>query len=71
MWRFLSAITLAIIPGMTVAADAPAEAVLYDFEQAADLKGWANLELPKAAEPAVKIELAADHATSRGPADRH
>ena len=64
MWRFLSAITLALIPGMTAAADAPAEAVLYDFEQAADLKGWANLELPKAAEPAVKIELAADHATS-------
>src|SRR5262245_42573195 len=43
----------------------PAEVVLFDFEEA-DLKDWSNLELPdaKLKEPAAKIALSTDHATS-------
>lgn len=37
---------------------------LYDFETAADFKVWSNLDLPKAKEPPVRVELSADHATS-------
>jgi hypothetical protein len=39
---------------------------LFDFEDAADVAAWSNLVLPdkKAAEPAAKIELASEHATS-------
>jgi hypothetical protein len=33
-----------------------AEEVLFDFTKADSLKHWANLELPKAKEPAVKME---------------
>src|SRR5262249_44171887 len=44
----------------------PAAKVLFDFEDAADLEGWSNLELPdaKAKEPPVKLERVAEHATS-------
>jgi hypothetical protein len=40
--------------------------VLFDFEDAAGIKDWSNLELPdaKVKEPPVKIELSPDHATS-------
>jgi hypothetical protein len=40
--------------------------MLFDFEEAADLKAWANLELPetKEKEPPAKIELSTDHTTS-------
>ncbi|OAI46385.1 hypothetical protein AYO44_02140 [Planctomycetaceae bacterium SCGC AG-212-F19] len=42
------------------------EKVLFDFEDAAELKAWSNLELPdpKQKEPAARIELATEHATS-------
>jgi hypothetical protein len=41
------------------------EALLFDFEEQADLKAWSNLELPdpKLKEPPVRIELSRDHAT--------
>jgi hypothetical protein len=44
----------------------PAEVVLFDFEDPADLKDWSNLELPdaKLKEPAAKLGLSTDHATS-------
>jgi hypothetical protein len=40
--------------------------VLFDFENAADLKAWSNLVMPgaRSQEPAVKIELSPEHATS-------
>jgi hypothetical protein len=43
-----------------------AEVLLFDFEDAADLKAWSNLELPgaKLKEPPAKIEISSDHATS-------
>src|SRR5438067_11535630 len=52
-----------------LAADAKPEPkvdVLFDFEDAAGLKDWANLESPdaKAKEPPVRIELSDEHATS-------
>jgi hypothetical protein len=49
-----------------VAAEKPADEVLFDFEDEADLKPWTNLVLPdaKEKEPPAKIELSADHATS-------
>ena len=39
---------------------------LFDFEDAAELKLWSNLELPdaKPKEPAAKFELSAEHVTS-------
>ena len=42
------------------------ERLLFDFEDAAGLKAWANLESPDAREPEprVQIALAAEHATS-------
>lgn len=44
---------------------APKEALLYDFEDAADLKTWSNLELPdaKQKEPPAKFELSTENAT--------
>jgi hypothetical protein len=43
----------------------PKEMLLFDFEEAADLRAWSNLELPdpKQKEPPVKIELSAENAT--------
>src|SRR5262249_1832746 len=43
-----------------------ADKVLFDFEDDADLKAWSNLELPAPApkEPAAKVELSTDNATS-------
>jgi hypothetical protein len=45
---------------------APADRVLFDFEDAAELKAWSNLEPPdaKVKEPPVRIEPSTDHATS-------
>jgi hypothetical protein len=62
-------LTLGIVPLLVVALMAaepnPAK-VLFDFEDPADLKAWSNLELPDAKhkEPAAKIELSDEHATS-------
>ncbi|MCE9531892.1 MAG: DNRLRE domain-containing protein [Planctomycetes bacterium] len=43
-----------------------ADKILFDFEDAADVKGWSNLDLgdPKTKEPTAKWELSTDHATS-------
>ena len=49
------------------AADAPARVqVLFDFEEAADVARWTNLQLPdaKTKEPPVRIERVAESATS-------
>jgi hypothetical protein len=42
------------------------DGVLFDFEDAADLKAWTNLELPnaKVKEPAARIERSTENATS-------
>jgi hypothetical protein len=55
-----------LLPGSILAADPPADKLLYDFEDVDDLKAWSNLELPDAREkePPVKLELSTDHATS-------
>ena len=40
--------------------------MLFDFEDAAELKAWSNLELPdaKQKEPPARFELSTEHATS-------
>lgn len=47
-------------------ASKPADAMLFDFEKDEDLKAWAPLDLPdaKVKEPAAKVELSAEGATS-------
>jgi hypothetical protein len=52
--------------GAAEAQSAPAETVLFDFEEPSDLKAWTNLELPDAKdkEPPAQLALATDHATS-------
>jgi len=53
-------------PAWPQSKPAPKEVLLFDFEDPADLKAWSNLELPgaKVKEPAAKLELSDDHATS-------
>jgi hypothetical protein len=60
------AILVPVLAGSVVAADKPAVKVLFDFEEATDLKAWSNLVLPRAKEkePPAKIELSPEHATS-------
>jgi hypothetical protein len=67
MKRLLFLTVLAL--GATSSAGAPAppeDLVLFDFEDAADLKAWTNLELPgtKVKEPPAVIERSAEMATS-------
>jgi hypothetical protein len=52
--------------GLTAVADEPKELLLFDFEEAADLEAWANLELPDARvkEPTARLERSTDNATS-------
>jgi hypothetical protein len=62
----VSCLVLAI-PPLGASAKSPAkDKILYDFEDAADLKAWSNLVLPAAKdkEPPAKIELSTEHATS-------
>jgi hypothetical protein len=62
-----TALVLAAVPASaSSAADAPAEKVVYDFEDPAGIKAWSNLVPPGAAdkEPPVKVEQSADHATA-------
>src|SRR5262249_55461480 len=49
-----------------VASAQPEELLLFDFEEAGDLKAWTNLELPggKVKEPAARIERSTDLASS-------
>jgi hypothetical protein len=54
-------------PSFGICAQPPVkEKVLYDFEDADDLKAWENLVLPgaKDKEPPIKIELSTEYATS-------
>jgi hypothetical protein len=55
-----------VLTGSVTAAAQPAVKVLFDFEEATDIKAWSNLELSdtKEKEPLAKIELSTDHATS-------
>jgi WD40 repeat protein len=48
------------------AKDPPSEKMLFDFEDAMDLKAWSNLELPRPAtkEPPARVELSKENATS-------
>jgi hypothetical protein len=58
---------LALWPtGSTASPAQPEDLLLFDFEQAGDLKAWTNLELTdaKVKEPAAQIERSADRATS-------
>jgi hypothetical protein len=52
--------------GSTAIAEEPKELLLFDFEEAADLDAWANLEPPdaKVKEPAARLERSTDKATS-------
>ena len=47
-------------------APVPPQAMLFDFEDPAEAAGWSMLKLPESAkdEPAARVELSADHATS-------
>lgn len=62
-WILLAA---AMAINVVSAAEPAQEVLLYDFEDAAVLKGWSHLELPGAAEqePAVKLAIVANHATA-------
>jgi hypothetical protein len=65
--RFLGLLVLMLFPvGAIRGADEPANKVICDFEDPADLKVWSNLALTgaKEKEPLVKIERSTDHATS-------
>jgi hypothetical protein len=57
---------LAFAVAPSAPAAPPAEKILFDFEDPADLQGWSNLEPPDARqnEPPVKLEIAAGNATS-------
>lgn len=61
------AILLLLAPAVTSAArPAATEAVLFDFEEEADVATWAPRAIPevKESEPAPRIERVTDHATS-------
>lgn len=64
--RLLSLAAMVALAATLGAADKPEPVarVLFDFEDPADLKAWANLELPDAKEPPAKLELSTDHATA-------
>jgi hypothetical protein len=67
MKKLLSLTVLAwSLAGSTVASAPPEELLLFDFEEAADLKAWTNLEMPgaKVKEPAARFERSTDMATS-------
>jgi hypothetical protein len=70
MVRFIVLVVAAFMPwpglATLAAQEKSLERVLFDFETAADVAAWANLELPgaKEKEPPVKIERSAEHATS-------
>src|SRR5690348_8132300 len=57
------------LSGLTALAAQPEDLLLFDFEEAADLKAWTNLELPGARvkEPAAVVERSADVASSGKP----
>jgi hypothetical protein len=62
-------LSLTAFAALLLAADpkpAPAEKMLFDFEDDADLKAWSNLELPdaKQKEPPAKIELSTENVTA-------
>ncbi|MFO0966758.1 MAG: DNRLRE domain-containing protein [Gemmataceae bacterium] len=51
-------------PPLGAGEKAPPERLLFDFEDAAALKDWSNLDSGKAREPAARIERSTEHATS-------
>jgi hypothetical protein len=54
-----------LLPGTLLAQEKPAkELVLFDFEDPAEVKAFAPLQLPKGKEPAPQFTQAATHATS-------
>jgi hypothetical protein len=62
---FLSLAGFTILSGADPKA-APAEKLIFDFEDPADLKAWSNLDLPdaKVKEPPAKLELSTENVTS-------
>jgi hypothetical protein len=69
MRRLLCLATLLFPQALFAAPDlppAPASKMLYDFEDAADVKAWSNLVLPDAKdrEPPVKLDCVTENATS-------
>src|SRR5438874_2281989 len=65
--RFLLCLSLLTLAwSASAAACQPGDLVLFDFENEADLKAWAPLDLPnaKAKEPPPRVERLTKHATS-------
>src|SRR5437867_4002060 len=54
----------ALLLALLAAIPQDGEKTLFDFEDASDLQAWANLELPGEKEPAAKIELTTEGASS-------
>ena len=57
---------LALALTSRAASAQPEELLLFDFEEADDLKAWTNLKLPgsKGKEPAARLERSTDMASS-------
>jgi hypothetical protein len=67
MFRLLAmALALLAVTVGSLAQQPPAEHLVFDFENLDDLKSWSNIEPPhtKTKEPAARIELSKEHATS-------
>jgi hypothetical protein len=63
---FTLLVTLCSAAVFVSAQQNPTEKILFDFESAADLNGWSNLELPdaKQKEPPIKFESSTENAPS-------
>src|ERR1051325_10248399 len=69
MRRVIRILALLLLPASAVFSATPptaVEAVLFDFEEEADLARWAPRPIPevKGAEPPLRIERVEEHATS-------
>jgi hypothetical protein len=62
----MSLLPLSLTVGQPAGKGTPAgkEAVLFDFEDPAEVAAWKPLELPKAKEPPPRVERSGEHATS-------
>src|SRR2546428_1301752 len=54
----------ALLLALLTALPQDGEKMLFDFEDASELQAWSNLELPGEKEPATRLELATEGASS-------